>query len=226
VTRDPRGGDDAGLTLVELIAAMALGSLVLALLATVVVSMSRGVRTVTATTTSAADRRVGLEEMSRMLRVAYRPAGEPSAIVSATATSVSFYALVDRTGGANPPPPVLVTYTFDGTCVRESKTAGRALGTVSPTGELYAWDATPSVDCLLRTSRAPGFTYYSSGALTAASADPVPLTVPPAGLALMSRQSVQSVTVTLNGDAGDADVGAVAVRSKVTLQNVEAESQG
>jgi hypothetical protein len=214
-------------SVIELTVAMALGGLVLACLGTVVLSLSRGTRTLTTTTSSAADLRVALEGVSRLLRVAYRPAGEPSAVVSASSTSVSFYALVDRTAGTNPPPPVLVNYTYDPTtkCLRESRTAGRALSAVGPGGSLYAWDATPTSTCILRTSQSPSFDYYATGALTSTSGDPVPITVPTGGLSLRDRQSVESLTVTL-GVGTQADVAPVTARTRVTLQNVVAELGG
>lgn len=224
----PRASNsDRGMTLVELSVTTALAGIVLVGLLTVVLAITRGVRAVTTTTAAAADLRVALEEVSRLLRVAYRPPGEPSAVVSATGTGMSFYALVDRTGGVAPPPPVLVSYTYDGTCLNETRTAGRKLSAVTAGGSLYAWDATPVTSCLLRTAQAPAFTYYTSGAVTSTSADPTPLPVPAGGLALVGRQSVQSVTVAAtSADARRPDVQAVPVRVRVTLQNVVAEAGG
>jgi hypothetical protein len=215
--------------MVELAVTMALGGLVLGSLGTVVLSMSRGVHTLTTTTSTAADVRIALEEVSRMLRVAYRPPGEPSAVVSATSGGVSFYALVDRTAGVSPPPPVLISYTYDPNrhCLLESRTAGRALSAVSPSGSLYAWDATPTVGCVLRTWQAPSFTYYSTGAVTSSSADPTPIAVPTGGLSQMDRQSVESVTVDVSAaSSANGDVAPVSARTRVTLQNVVAEAGG
>jgi Tfp pilus assembly protein PilW len=209
----------------ELVVTMMVASLVLAGLGTVVVSLTQGARTLNITTGASADVRLALEAMSRMLRVAYRPAGEPSAIVTADVNTVSFYALVDRTNGGTPPPPVLITYAWDPVkqCVTESKTAGRTLSAVSATGSLYAWDATPAVSCLLWTPTRPVFSYAANGALTSTGADPTSLTIPTGGLTLMSRQTVQSVRVSVSGPT-PARGPVVVASTRVTLQNVVAEA--
>jgi Tfp pilus assembly protein PilW len=207
----------------ELVVTMMVAGLVLAGLGTVVISLTQGARTLNTATGSSADVRIALEAVSRMLRVAYRPAGEPSAIVTAKADTVSFYALVDRTNGAAPPPPVLVTYSWDGTCLRESKTAGRRLSAVSGTGSLYAWDATPAVSCLLRTTTGPVFSYATNGALTSTGGDPAALSIPVGGLSLTTRQTVQSVGVRVSGPP-PARGPVVAAGTRVTLQNVVAEA--
>ena len=218
----PRHGE-RGYSMGELVVTMAVAGLVLAGLGTVVVSLTRGARTLNATTGSSADVRLALEAMSRMLRVAYRPAGETAAIVSAQTGTVSFYALVDRTNGGTAPPPVLVTYSWDGTCLRESRTAGRRLSAVSASGSLYAWDATPAVTCLLRTTAAPVFSYATNGALTSTGADPVVLAVPAGGLSLMDRKTVRSVGMTVTGPT-PARGPTVGASTRVTLQNVVAEA--
>jgi hypothetical protein len=201
----------------------AVAGLLLAALGTVVVGLTQGARSLNTATGSSADVRLALEATSRMLRVAYKPAGEPSAIVSAQADSVSFYALVDRTNGATPPPPVLVSYSWDGTCLNEARTAGRQLAVVSGSGSLYAWDATPAVSCLLRTTTGPVFSYAASGALTSTGGDPAPLSVPAAGLSLTDRQTVQSVGVQVSGPPPSRGP-VVAASTRVTLQNVVAEA--
>jgi hypothetical protein len=204
---------------------MMVASLVLAGVGTVVVSLTQGARTLNITNGASADVRLALEAMSRMLRVAYRPPGEPSAIVTADTNTISFYALVDRTNGGTPPPPVLITYVWDPVkqCVTESKTAGRSLSAVSATGSLYAWDATPAVSCLLWTPTKPVFTYSTNGALTSSGGDPSSLTIPTGGLTLMSRQTVQSVRVQVTG-APPARGPVVSASTRVTLQNVVAEA--
>lgn len=202
---------------------MTVAGLVLAGLGTVVLSLTQGARTLNTTTGSSADVRIALEAMSRMLRVAYRPAGEPSAITMAKADTVSFYALVDRTNGAAPPPPVLLTYSWSSGCLLESRTAGRRLSAVSATGSLYAWDATPAVTCLLRTTTGPVFSYATNGALTSAGGDPAPLSIPAAGLSLTDRQTVRSVAVRVSGPP-PARGPVVAASTRVTLQNVVAEA--
>ena len=221
--RDERG--ERGYSVGELVVTMVVAALVLAGLGTVVISLTQGARALNTTTGSSADVRIALESMSRMLRVAFRPPGEPSAIVAADASSISFYALVDRTNGVAPPPPVLLTYSWDSTtgCLRETRTAGRRLSAVSATGSLYAWDATPSVACLLWTTTGPVFSYATNGALTSAGGDPAPLSIPAGGLSLTARQTVQSVGVRVSGSP-PARGPVVAASTRVTLQNVVAEA--
>ena len=91
-------GTERGYSVGELVVTMVVAGLVLAGLGTVVLSLTQGASTLNKTTGSSADVRLALEAMSRMLRVAFRPPGEPSAGES------SVWATVGRPGGGGAPP--------------------------------------------------------------------------------------------------------------------------
>jgi prepilin-type N-terminal cleavage/methylation domain-containing protein len=207
------GADDRGISLVELLVAMMVGSILLAGVATVFIGTLRAVRTVNVKTASAADVRLGMESMSRTLRVAVQPAGTDAAVVSATSSSVSFYALLNRTGAAATaqPTPTLVEYAWNGTCVTEAQTPARTVTSPPATGPFYAWDTGRQSRCVFRTAVAPVFTYYGDGVTTTA----LDLT------AGATRADIESVQVVLTAkDAANSDVSPVVSTARVTLRNV------
>jgi Tfp pilus assembly protein PilW len=212
------------MTLVELMIAMFVTSILLASVATVFTGTLRGVRTVNAKTSTAADARIAMEAISRTLRVAYTPAEEDSALVSATATSLSFYALLNRTGSASSalPLPTLIEYGWDGTCLTEAQTPGRNLSVASSTGSIMAWDTGRVSKCLARTTVAPDFSYY----LNAAAGTEIPI---PAvgGLSLTARQTVGSIEFALTiQDPNTSDIKGVPIVDRATLINVQINTGG
>ncbi len=204
------GANDRGVSLVELVVAMAIGSILLTAVATVFIGTLRAVRTTTVKTATAADTRLGVEAMTRTLRVAVQPAGTDAAIVSASPTAVTFYTLINRTGVTTQPAPTLVEYGWDGTCVTEAQTPARTLTSPPAAGPFYAWDTGRRSKCLFRTSVAPQFTYYGDGSTTTEltlGTDPL--------------SAIQSVQVALTArDASNSDVGPVTSTVRVTLRNV------
>jgi len=229
--RGAASGED-GATLVELLVAMSLTAVVLAAVTAVFVSSTRSVRETQVRTSTQADARTALEAMSRSLRVAVVPAGSPagtSPFVSATPTSVSFYANLQRTaltystsGPTDAPAvhaglqaPTLVTYAWDAglSCVTESQVQA----VTSSTGS-YSWPGVPAPKCLARTTGAPAFTYYPSGLLSA-SGTTAPTT---ADLARVVSVGVQLEV----RDPAAPDVGAAHASDRVTLVNVLAAKTG
>jgi len=202
---------DAGLSLVELLVAMFVTSILLAGVATVFTGTLTGVRKVNVKTATSADARISMEAMSRTIRVAVEPSGQPSAIAVATDHTLSFYALLNRTGTAGAQPlATLVEYAWSANCVTEAQTPGR----LNSSGVLV-WDTGRTVKCLARTSVAPDFAFFVDG-VTA-----VPLIVPASGLTAMARQTVYSIQATVTvKDPSNADVSGVPVRDRVTLVNV------
>jgi Tfp pilus assembly protein PilW len=195
---------------VELLVAMMVGSILLAGVATVFIGTLRAVRTVNVKTASAADLRLGMEAMTRTLRVAVQPAGTDAAVVSSTASSISFYALLNRTTATTQPAPTLVEYAWNGTCVTEAQTPARTLASPATNGPLYAWDTGRQSKCLFRTAVAPVFTYYGDGVTTTAL-----------NLTTASRADIESVQVALTArDAANSDVSPVTSTARVTLRNV------
>jgi prepilin-type N-terminal cleavage/methylation domain-containing protein len=194
-----RRHDDRGVSLVELSVAMLIGSILLAATAAAFVGAMRTVRVVNTSTSSVADARLAMEAITRTLRVAYKPAGQPSAVVSAGRNGIRFWALLNRTGAPtlSDPPPTLVDYGWSGNCVTETQTVGGVVRT----------------KCLVRTVVRPVFTYYSTGTATAAA---LPDTPP-------DLTAVRSVQVDLKVQTpGDPSASALPVVTRVTLQNIPA----
>jgi prepilin-type N-terminal cleavage/methylation domain-containing protein len=199
--RGARPGD-RGVSIVELSVAMMIGSLLLAATAAAFIGAMRTVRSVNASTSSVKDARLAMEAMTRTLRVAYKPAGQPAALVSAGPSGVRFWALLNRSGAPalTAPPPTLVDYSYNGTCVTETQTAG----------------GTTTAKCLVRTSVAPTFTYFNSGADTVGGAPVTALPATPPDLTV-----VRSVQVALTvRTPGDPVATALPVVTRVTLQNI------
>ena len=198
--RTARATGDRGVSLVELVVAMAVGSVLLIALGTVLAGTLRSSVTATQRVTSSAELRTALDTMARRMRLAVLPIGQPAAFTVATPTSVSFYANLVPAGSTGCPavapatgtgtcPPSRVDYTISTGCLWETRT--------TPTGTAatgWSWDtasgAVQAKTCLARqqvdTSR-PLFTYYASSDVTA-----TPLTTPLADLA-----AVQSVAIDL-----------------------------
>ena len=208
--RTDDGAGDRGVSLVELVVAMAVGSILLTAVATVFIGTLRAVRMTTVKTSTAADTRLGVEAMTRTLRVAVQPAGTAAAIVSASPTSVTFYTLINRTGVTAQPAPTFVEYGWNGTCVTEAQTPARTVTNPPAAGPFYAWDTGRTSKCLFRTSVAPQFTYYGDGSTTTAltlGTDPL--------------SAIQSIQVVLSArDSSNSDVAPVTSTVRVTLRNV------
>jgi prepilin-type N-terminal cleavage/methylation domain-containing protein len=197
-----RHRDDRGVSLVELSVAMMIAGILLSATAAAFMGAMRTVRSVNASTSSVADARTAMEAVTRTLRVAYKPAGQPSAVVSAGPTSIRFWALLNRTGAPTltDPPPTLVDYAYTGGCLTETQTVG----------------GTPRAKCLVRTTVAPTFTYFSSGAATVAGAPVAPLPATPPDLTVVRSVQVSLTVRTPNNPAATA----LPVVTRVTLQNV------
>lgn len=219
-----RRSPDAGMSVVETVVAMSIASILLAGIATVFIGSLQVVRVVTAKTATTADARIGMEAMTRSMRVAVRPDGLSSALVSATGSTVSFYALLNRTGGTSAPTPTLVAYAWDGTCLNQSLTTASAVANPPASGPFYTWPTTNrTTTCLLRTTTAPTFTYFASGLLSSGGVATAPLTVPAGGLDTATLPTVQSIGISLTAkDATAAGVNGVTMVDRVTLTNVVA----
>jgi Tfp pilus assembly protein PilW len=198
---------DRGASVVELSVAMTVGALLLAASTMVVVGALRTVRVVHASTSTVADARLAAEAITRTLRVAWKPADADAAVLAAGPTGVRFWALLNRTGAptAVEPPPTLVEYAYDGTCLTESQTRG---GSTVQT-------------CLLRTAVAPVFTYYASAASAADGTPLAPLPSAPS-VAAADLTAIRSVQLELTvRTPGSADATALPVLTRVTLQNLQ-----
>jgi hypothetical protein len=204
---------DHGVTLVELAVASAVGSLLLAVIATLLVGALRTVDVLTVRSGTVGDARIALDALSRNIRVAVQPPGAPAVLVYASPNELSFWALLDRSGAPAdaPPAPTYVTYRYDGTCLTQRLTPAPA-GTITVTPPA----ATGPAGCLLRTTRPPVFTYYRLGDPTSAGS---PL---PASPRLSAADLLQVGSVRVQVDVQDPrrrDVAPLPVTVQVALEN-------
>ena len=197
-------GGDGGYTLAELAVAMVVAGVLLGAVATIFTGSTRAVRTVNVKNATGADVRLAIEAMTRTIKVA-APSGSSAAFTAATPTSMSFYALLNRTGAASStaPQPSLVSYSYGSNCLNQS---------ITPSG------GTTTTVCLLRTSTAPAFSYYASGDESAAA-----LTASPS-MAAADLGTVRSVTLSLVAtDPAETGTTGVPAVTRVSLENLIAQ---
>jgi type II secretory pathway pseudopilin PulG len=225
-----RRRDDAGLSLVELTISMMIVSVLAIAIGGVTITSFRALRIAQVRVSTAADARVAMEAISRNLRVAVTPVGQPSAIMKGDVGEVRFYALLSRTTPGNTTPaPTFVEYYRQNNCVMEDETPA------SGPGPVYTWPPGGRTSrCLVRTtqvptSAAPLFSYYDSSQLQSNGSSATPLTVPTDGNGLTPTQrvSVVSVGVTLTViDPANPTVAGATDQAQVTLDNVSLAAPG
>lgn len=217
--------DDTGLTLVELLVTMIVFGILATAVAAVFTNTITSVRYVSAKSSTTADTRIAMEAISRSMRVAVTPTGEPSAFVTAGASSVTFYASLARGAGQTVDRPTRVTYDYVAAngCVRETQVPA------TPTGNParpFKWTAAGTTKCLIRTYVPPAFQYFDDGRLTLPNGTAVqPLTIPAGGFSdtkdPAGRASIVSVEVAVNvQDPKVTDVKGVQARDRVSLTNL------
>ncbi|GAA2024198.1 hypothetical protein GCM10009756_13060 [Pseudokineococcus marinus] len=168
------------MSLVELLVAMGITSVLLVALGSVFVAELRGTTEVRAKTTTNAEVRLAADVIGRRLRVATPASQTTAAFLTTTPSEVRFTASVqdaawvaDPAQAAQDPPLTTVTYRYDAAldCLTE---------TIAPAS------AAARTTCLLRGT-SPGqtlFTYYADSTGTATTTDPV--AVRSVGLSLSS----------------------------------------
>jgi len=213
------GRADAGMSLVELSVAMLITGVLLAAVAAVTIGTLKAARVVNVKVSTAADARIGMETVSRTLRTATVPTGVTSAVTTANTNAITFYSTINRANSLTVSGeliPTLIEYYYTGGCLMEAQTPARVVST-----GVYAWDTGRVAKCVLRTTQAPTFSYYTSGSASTA------LTVPTGGLVAADRQSVQSVEVALTvTDANNTGVGGIPMDVRITLDNVVLKAGG
>jgi type II secretory pathway pseudopilin PulG len=217
------------MTLVELAVSMFIVSIVLAGVSSVFIGVTRSSQRASVTTSTSADARIATEQITRELRVAVRPKGENSAIVSAAPDSVTFYALLNRTGAAATGTivPTRIRYSYNGTCVQRVTTPGNEIVNPAATGPFYTWATGTETRCLLRTTAPLAFGYYDSGAVENSATPATAFPVPVGGLSLVTRQNVRSIEITVTaGSAENPHVPPAVVLARVTMSNVVNDTGG
>ncbi len=220
---------DAGVSVVELAVTAAVGSVVLAGVASVAIGALDASTTIGVRAGTSGDARIAGEVITRSLRVAARPKGEQAALVAATPTTVTFYALLNRSGGAQSTDtvPSYVELGWDGTCVTRRVTAGVVVASPPVGGPYYTWTPSGASTCVVRTTTAPAYAYYATAVLSTGGVDTVPLSLAAGSLTAGERRSVQSVEARLTVvDPRNPGVPGAPVVSRVTLTNVLTDAGG
>ena len=215
-----RRGDE-GLSLVEVLIAVALTVSVLGIACTALISGQRASTRTVDRLQSTDGARVAVEAMSRELRTAVRSGSSASAVLRATPSSVEFYAH-DR---PVPPAPVgtgptRVTYRVDvaGDLLEERVPAG----TWDAASRTYGYAATPARRVLARGVTPEVFRYHTavtSGCLRTSTCPSGPLDATGA-LAAADLPLVRAVSLSLRVSTGTVGGGSDAtVRTFVALAN-------
>lgn len=211
---------DHGVTLIELLVAMSLTSILLVVISTVYLTSLRAMGQERARTSMTGEARIAMESVARRARVAIRPSGETNAIVTATATQLVLYSAVNTTSGVDAA-PLRAEYFVQGNCLMEARTPARTLASPGPAGQVYAWDTGRKVTCLAHLKGSPAFTYFASAELSSSGTGVAPITVPAAGLSATARTDVRSIGFTLTvADPDKPDAGGMKVTTRVTLPNL------
>ncbi len=220
---------DAGVSVVELAVAAAVGIIVVAGVTTVAIGALKASKTVTVRAATSADTRIAGEALIRSLRVAVRPKGQSAALVAGTATSVTFYALLNRSGAAQTTDtvPSYVELGWNGTCVTRRITPGVVVSSPPASGPFYTWTPSGTPVCIARSTTAPAYTYYATAALSLNGTDTTPLALTSGALATADLRTVQSIEVRFTvTDPKNPTVTGAPLLSRVTLSNVLTDRGG
>jgi len=225
---------DAGLTLIEMVVALALSSMLIILLGSVTMTTMRSARFAMTKSQGTAEARSTMERMSRMLRLAVVPTQLTSAFTWASPDAVRFYAAVKTDTTPNDPLPTYVEYYWDSTtkCLTEAITPARVITPTPPSGSPYAWDTGRTTRCMVKLASDPTgstrlLTYYGTPLLNSDGTSPTALSAPDTGMTASDQALVQSVEITLSiTHPGTADIPPVVSSNKVTLDNLVLTSGG
>ncbi len=157
--RDVIGTDrrsDAGLSLVELLVAGLVASIVLGALGTVFAGSLTASSRATVNVSATAEARRALDTVTRRLRVAVRPAAGAAIFSEATASSMTFTASISLAGATADPAPSTVRYVVDTgrRCLLETitpsvgavRTTCLGFGDLTPTFRYFQVAKRPTLD--------------------------------------------------------------------------------
>ena len=212
--------EDRGISLAELIVAMSVGILVLAMVGAFFVSVSRASTTTSGVDANTRSASTAMRQVERMFRVASNnpvSSGVDTqyAFQYASATSVRFFAYINLNSAVDVQ-PVEVQYSLDTTkgLLTETKWNGTATDATKsyydfPRSASATLGAVPTASINLANSVVPTtlFSYADAGGN--------PLAPGAAGLSATQLQAVRSVTVTLT--VGERDATKPAAANNVTL---------
>ena len=152
-----------------------------------------------------------------------------AALASAGDSTVSFYALLNRSGAAQTTDtvPSYVELGWDGTCLTRRITPGVAVASPPVSGPDYTWTPSGTAVCVARSTTAPVYSYYATAAISVNGTDTTPLALSGGALPSTDLRSVQAVEVRFTvTDPSRPTVPGTPVVSRVTLTNVLTDSGG
>lgn len=217
--------DEAGVTLAELIVAMSMGLIVLAVAASFFVSAQRTAvqaKNIGANTRLAAN---AMNESTRMLQSATQnpvPTGtDPqNAFQYASASSVRFFTFVDTTSSDSRTQQVQLTIDPVARTLTETTWSGSGWTAKMPystfaTSASATLAATPTTTRVLATGIVPSKTTFTYSAASSGV-----LGTPSAPVAAADLPKIAAVTVTVTTGTGENDPNAVVLTNTVSLVNV------
>lgn len=212
----PAGGSDAGLTLVELLIAMGITALIATLAGSLFVASTHSVSLAQSIDDGTRQGSNGMNEMARMVRAAMpNPLANPTAggaqndpaIISATSTSVQFYAFVNLTGAES---PVKVQFSVDnGKLVERQWNA-----TTTAAGSNGHWDFPASTTTPTLTRTLCGSIPSTVKVFQYLDATGAPLTLP-----ITTLSAIASITLTITIQPTGA-ASAVTLTNSVGMSNI------
>ncbi|MBT2501978.1 prepilin-type N-terminal cleavage/methylation domain-containing protein [Curtobacterium sp. ISL-83] len=216
--------DERGLTLVELLVAMALSLIVLTVAGSFLVSAQKASLTASSTSQNTRAASAGMNEMERMLRAATDnpvPTGDDSqyAFQYASATSVRFFAYVNLDSTLSQAVEVQLTLDPVADRVTETKWNGTAVAGNSsyfafPLGSAAALSVTPSSTRTLVSSavNATAFSFKDSvGNVLGSLTSPV---------SAANLPNIRTVDIALTVGSSTSDPNAVTLTNSASLPNI------
>ncbi|MCU1508799.1 MAG: hypothetical protein JWQ12_1064 [Glaciihabitans sp.] len=199
------GGSERGISLVELLVAMLLLSIVLVLIGSMYATMQKTVGFAGAANNNLKRASLGMTEMSRVVRFAAtnpvmgQPISDPAFVV-AKIEQLTIYSYVDANASA--PQPIKITFSLDGSRrLVESRFAAYSVsnGYWGFNSAAYSTRVLTGTVLAPATGELPLFSYQT--------ADGTLLTVPAAGLSSTQTPTVAAVTITMKikGETGTSN---------------------
>jgi len=200
---------ESGLTLIELLVAMSIFAILLAMISALGARIFRTTTSVVATTQSEGYYQSAMRIITRQMRYAGGPDGNTPAFDTVDGSQIIFYTYSLLNGLGSVSPNKVRIWVDASNNLWESQTAPSVVGGVT------VYTSTPIVKLLVsnvvNTTANPVFTFYDSPSLTGANVVPNGT-----GMTLAQRQSLKRATVTLQSSKNTV----VTVQQTVVFQNL------
>jgi len=207
--RESLRSDDSGMTLIELLVAISILAILMAMISTLGTKAFRTTSKVVSTTQTEGYYQNAMRRITRQLRYAAGPDSSTCAFDTVDGTQVIFYTY-SLLGAVATAIPNKVRIWVD-----TSGTVWEAVTSPVTTNGVTTYTSTPLTTQLatgvVNTTAAPVFTWYDSADLTTAN-----VVAPGTGMSLAQRQSLHRVSVTLQNTTNTV----ISVQQTVVFQNL------